>query len=75
MTLAELWGLIRTGGVPATLLIVVALFLREDIVAGKAYRREIDRAEKLNAQAGETVMLSKRMLDVIDQYTRQGGGR
>ena len=75
MTVGELWELIASGGVPAALLIVVVLFLREDIVSGKAYRREIDRSEKLNAQATETVLLTKRLLDAIDQYTRAGGAR
>jgi len=78
MTVGEMWDLIGAGGATATLLIVVVLLLREDLVTGRAYRREIDRSEKLNAQAGETVTLTRRLLDVIDQYTEQrrdGGGR
>jgi len=78
MTVGEMWDLIGAGGATATLLIVVVLLLREDLVTGRAYRREIDRSEMLNAQAGETVTLTRRLLDVIDQYTEQrrdGGGR
>lgn len=71
MTVAEMWDLIGAGGATATLLVVLVLLLREDLVTGRAYRREIDRSEKLNAQAGETTLLTKRLLDVIETYTEQ----
>jgi len=66
MTLADAWAVVGGGGVGATLLLVVFLFIREDIVAGRTHRREIDRNEKLSAVFERMISLSERMTDIIE---------
>lgn len=70
MTVGELWDVVGAGGATALLLIVLVMIVREDLVTGKQYRREVDRAEKLNSQASEVTVLTRRLLDVIEEYTR-----
>ncbi len=65
MTASEMWDMIGAGGATATLLIVLVLILREDLVPGRAYRREVQRVEKLQDQADEVIVLSQRLLDAI----------
>lgn len=67
---SSLWELIASGGVPATLLVVLLMVLREDIVTGRAYRREIERSERLNQQAQEALDQTKRLLAVVDTYAK-----
>jgi len=82
MTVVDGWELISSGGATAVLFLVLVLVLTERLVTGTQFRRECDRNRKLdeqnaalNAQNHETVLIAKRMLDVIDQYTRSGGVR
>ena len=78
MTVTDMWDLISAGGATATLLIVVVLLLREDLTPGSETRRERARADALNQQAAEVTLLTKRLLDLIEDYTRhqqQGGSR
>lgn len=66
MTATEMWDMIGAGGTTATLLIVLILILREELVPGRTYRRACQREEKLQDQADEIVLLSQKLIAAIN---------
>lgn len=66
MTITDLWDLLSAGGLVAALLLYAVLSQREDIVPGRTYRREIERAEKANAQAERSHQMTERLLAAIE---------
>lgn len=72
MAAVDMWDLISRGGLVAALLIYIVMGQREDIVSGKAYRREIDRATKADEQAERSRQLIERLLTAIETMDRMG---